>query len=109
MKWCAYVLVLLLSSCGRQFHFSAADAAPDTTYIYHLPFPPGNTHLMIQGYNSQFSHRGRMGLDFKMKTGSRITAARGGVVVALQEGNTKGGASSKYFRQANSVTIRHSD
>ena len=50
-----------------------------------------------------------MGLDFKMKMGSPITAARSGVVVALQESNTKGGASSKYFRQANSVTIRHSD
>lgn len=109
MKWCIVLLVLFLASCGRQFHFRASGAGADTSYVYRLPFPTGHTHLMIQGYNSQFSHRGRLGLDFKMKTGSPITAARSGVVVALQEGNTKGGASSKYFRQANSVTIRHSD
>jgi murein DD-endopeptidase MepM/ murein hydrolase activator NlpD len=110
MKWCAFVLVLFFSSCGRQFHFNATGAsASDSSYIYRLPYPPGYTHLMIQGYNSRLSHRGRMGLDFKMKMGSAVTAARGGVVVALQESNTKGGARRKYFRQANSVTIRHND
>lgn len=110
MKWYVILIVIVFASCGRQFHFAATTAAEaDTSFIYQLPYPSGRTHLMIQGYNSQFSHRGRLGLDFKMKTGSAILAARAGVVVALQEKHTKGGAKREYFRQANSVTIRHND
>lgn len=101
---------LFLFSCGRQFRFATREqAAADTSFIYHLPYPKGATHLVIQGYNSQFSHRGRLGLDFKMKRGSPVTAARGGVVARLEESNTEGGISKRYFRKANSVTIRHSD
>lgn len=101
---------VLLCSCGKQFRFaSKREAAADTSHIYTLPYPKGKAHLMVQGYNSRFSHRGRLGLDFKMKRGSPVAAARNGVVTALQESYTKGGASPRYFRQANSVTVQHSD
>jgi murein DD-endopeptidase MepM/ murein hydrolase activator NlpD len=109
MKWCVLFFVLFLFSCGKQFRFAGKGATADTSYIYRLPYPEGKSHLVVQGYNSRFSHRGRLGLDFKMRSGSPITAVRSGVVTALQEGNTKGGVSRKYYRQANSVTIRHSD
>lgn len=99
-----------LFSCGRQFRFATREAAAaDTSYIFSLPYPKGVSHFLIQGYNSRFSHRGRLSLDFKMKTGSPVTAARSGVVVGVQESNTEGGASRKYFQKANYVSVRHSD
>jgi len=103
-------LTIFLFSCGKQFRFAtSAEAAADTSYIYALPYPKGKTHLLVQGYNSRFSHRGRLGLDFKMKAGSPITAVRSGVVVGVEQSNTKGGPSRKYFSMANYVTVRHSD
>lgn len=104
------ISTLLFFSCGRQFRFATREAAnKDTSYIYTLPYPEGASHLLVQGYNSQFSHRGRLGLDFKMKRGSPVTAARSGVIAALQESHTKGGINKKYYGQANSVTVQHSD
>jgi murein DD-endopeptidase MepM/ murein hydrolase activator NlpD len=111
MKVLLLVLVLVVAaSCGRQFRFAATDeATTDTSYIYTLPYSKGTAHLLVQGYNSHFSHRGRLGLDFKMKKGSPVTAARSGVVASVEESHTKGGVSKSYYRQANFVSIRHSD
>ena len=111
MKILLFILILFLgASCGKQFHFTASKEAPaDTSYIYTLPYPKGKAHLLVQGYNSRFSHRGRLGLDFKMKSGSPVMAARDGVVVGVQEGFTKGWVSKKYYRKANYVIVRHSD
>src|ERR1700712_2525894 len=63
----------------------------DTSYVYSLPYAKGTSHLMIQGYFSSFTHKNRAALDFKMKQGTSVYAARGGVVIRLQEGNIKGG------------------
>jgi murein DD-endopeptidase MepM/ murein hydrolase activator NlpD len=108
-----FLLVLLcffLFSCGRQFRFATSEESKkDTSFIYSLPYPRGTSHFIVQGYNSRFSHRGRLGLDFIMRLGSPVTAARAGVVVALEEGNKEGGANRKYFRKANYVTVRHAD
>lgn len=111
MKLIVFAIVtIFFFSCGRQFRFpTREEAKADTSFIYSLPYPKGASRLIVQGYNSRFSHRGRLGLDFKMRTGSAIAAARGGVVTALEQKFTKGGAKSKYYRMANFVTIRHSD
>lgn len=110
MKYLLILFLIVFASCGRQFHFSPTSTVPsDTSFVYTLPYPPGKTKLLVQGYNSQFSHRGRLGYDFKMKTGSPVTATRDGIVVALREDHTKGGVNRKYYGQANSVTVRHAD
>jgi murein DD-endopeptidase MepM/ murein hydrolase activator NlpD len=104
------VLVFLITSCGTQYHFaSRKDKGNDTSFVYSLPYPKGTSHFMVQGYNSKLSHQNRLALDFKMKKGSPVTAARDGVVVRVQEGFTKGGISKKYLGKANQVVIRHSD
>ena len=105
-----FIFAFFFISCGRQFHFATrAEARADTSAVYALPYPKGTSHLIVQGYNSRFSHRGRLGLDFKMRSGSPVTAARGGVVMALEESFKKGGANIKYFRMANFITVRHAD
>ena len=103
-------LVIALSSCGVQHHFSGhSEGDPDDSYVYALPYPKGVSHFLIQGYKSSFSHRERLALDFKMKKGSIVTAAREGVVVRVVENFKKGGANKKYLGKANQVVIRHSD
>jgi murein DD-endopeptidase MepM/ murein hydrolase activator NlpD len=81
----------------------------DTSWIYQLPYKPGTAHRLIQGYFSRFSHKNRAALDFKMKKGTEVFAARDGVVVRLQEQNDKGGWNKKYRTYANFVVIEHSD
>src|SRR5215213_11687386 len=63
----------------------------DTTYAYWLPYAEGTTHLLVQGYYSNYSHKNRAALDFKMKPGTHIHAARDGIVVRVVEENDKGG------------------
>src|SRR5687768_14112038 len=107
MKYPVYlVIIVLATSCGRQFHLPKSHVGPDTSYVYSLPYPEGKKRLLIQGYNSWLSHRGRLGLDFKMKKGSQVTAAREGIVTSVQENFTDGGVHKKFYRKANSVVIR---
>ncbi|MBD0277679.1 MAG: M23 family metallopeptidase [Flavisolibacter sp.] len=104
------ILLMILSSCGVQHHFTnSREAASDTSYIYDLPYKKGTSRFLVQGYDSWFSHRGRKGLDFKMKKNSPVYAARGGVVVSVQEGFKKGGSSRRYYGKGNHVIIRHAD
>jgi len=103
-------LLFLLSACGVQHRFASKEAAAtDSSYIYTLPYPKGTSHLLIQGYNSKFSHKGRLGLDFKMNKGSDIAAARDGVVVRVVDSFSKGGINKKYLGKANQIVIRHAD
>jgi murein DD-endopeptidase MepM/ murein hydrolase activator NlpD len=81
----------------------------DTSYIYWLPFSPQRSYLLIQGWQSSFSHKGELSLDFKMKTGTVICAAREGVVTSTREDSDRGGAKPKYMNDGNHVIIRHSD
>lgn len=110
MKLFLAFIVFLVSSCGVRYHFTARPGyETDSSYIYALPYPKGSSHFIIQGYNSLFSHKGRLALDFKMKKGTPIAAARGGIVIRAEENFTKGGISKKYLGKANQVIIRHSD
>ncbi len=81
----------------------------DTSYVYSLPYAKGTSHLLIQGYFSSFSHKNRAALDFKMKTGTEVYAARGGVVIRIEEQHDKGGRNKKYRRDANLVVLEHED
>lgn len=81
----------------------------DTSYVYALPYEDGRSYRMIQGYFSHFSHRERAALDFKMKRGSKICAAREGVVVRVKEDGDRGGWNKKYRPYGNNIVIEHQD
>lgn len=116
MKVC-YTLFLLL------FYFSAFSqltdseisdlkagrVKPDTSYIYSLPFAKGSKFLLIQAYNSKMSHQNEISLDFKMKPGSKICAARAGVVTAVKKDSDVGGLKDEYLLEGNHIIIRHDD
>ena len=48
----------------------------DTSYVYWLPYLPGKKFFLAQAANSHMSHKDELSLDFKMKKGSHICAAR---------------------------------
>jgi murein DD-endopeptidase MepM/ murein hydrolase activator NlpD len=81
----------------------------DTSYVYALPYEEGKTFRVIQGYFSRFTHKERAALDFNMKRGTNITAAREGVVVRVKEDGTKGGLKKKFRSHGNNIVIQHPD
>lgn len=81
----------------------------DTSFVYKLPFETGKKYLVVQGYYSSFSHKNRAAIDFKMKRGTKIVAARDGVVIRTKEDGDRGGLKSEYRAYGNHVVIEHSD
>jgi len=81
----------------------------DSSYVYDLPFENSKSHLLVQGYFSRFSHRERAALDFKMKKGTKICAARDGIVIRVKEDGDRGGWNRKYRPYGNYIIIAHSD
>jgi len=81
----------------------------DTSFVYHLPFEKNKRHLLVQGYFSKYSHKNRAALDFKMKRGTIICAARDGIVVRVKEDGNKGGWNKKYRPFGNVIVIQHPD
>ncbi len=81
----------------------------DTSFVYHLPYEKNKKHLLVQGYFSKYSHKNRAALDFKMKRGTIITAARDGVVIRVKEDGDKGGWNKKYRPFGNVIVIQHAD
>lgn len=81
----------------------------DSSHIYLLPFKPGKKVFLIQAYESKFSHKGERALDFKLKEGTTIYAARDGVVQSAREDSDKGGLKPEHLSDGNYISIRHAD
>lgn len=81
----------------------------DSSYIYSLPFETGKKVFLIQGYETPFSHKGERALDFKVKTGTLVCAAREGIVTSVRRDSDKGGLKPENLADGNYVIIRHSD
>jgi len=81
----------------------------DTSYVYWLPYAEGSTHRMVQGYFSSYSHKNRAALDFKMKPGTNVHAARDGVVIRMTEENDRGGLKKSNRKFANLIIMQHND
>lgn len=81
----------------------------DTSYIYWLPYEHKKSFLLIQGWQSNMSHKNELSLDFKMKPGTLICAAREGIVSSAREDSDRGGMKAEYMSDGNHVVIQHSD
>jgi murein DD-endopeptidase MepM/ murein hydrolase activator NlpD len=115
MKWVGILIVFLvfLSSCGvlqnNGVVYRLHKNVPDTAFVYSLPFAKGTSHPVWQGYHSLFSHWGNYAVDFKMKPGTVIHAARSGVVAEIRDSFKAGGVGMRYVGKENAVIIRHHD
>ena len=81
----------------------------DSSHIYSLPFEHRKKVFLVQGYESMFSHKGEKALDFKVKTGTEVCAARGGVVTAVRKDSDRRGLKPANLSDGNYVFIRHDD
>ncbi len=83
----------------------------DDSYIYHLPYRPGEAFPVSQGFHGKYSHTGgdSFSIDFKMPEGTPVLAARDGVVVGIKDDSDIGGSDKKFEWDANYVLIKHSD
>jgi murein DD-endopeptidase MepM/ murein hydrolase activator NlpD len=105
--------LVLFSSCtilqNNAVVYRLSRQMPDTAHVYSLPFAKGTSHQVWQGYHSLFSHWGNYAIDFRMKRGTVIHAARGGVVVGIRDEYKWGGVGRRYVGKENALVIRHSD
>lgn len=118
MRWKIFLL-LFIACCAQQVNAQLDDQTirdlkggrvhNDSSYIYWLPYQSSKKFLLIQGWESRFSHKGELSLDFKMKQGTKIFAAREGVVTEMKEDSDVGGTKEEYLSKGNHVVIRHSD
>ena len=81
----------------------------DNSFIYNLPFEKGTKRRVIQAAYSNLSHKGEIALDFNVKIGTTICAARTGVVIASYGESKRGGLKDEYLNDGNHVIIEHSD
>lgn len=108
------LLFLLLPAIATAQEYSVKDLKNgrfkgDSSYIYTLPFENKKKVFLIQAYESKMSHRGERALDFKIRKGTKICAARNGVVVAARGDADKGGLRQDNLSDGNYVSIQHSD
>lgn len=81
----------------------------DTSMVYQLPYAPGTTHRVVQGYYSRYTHKYRAAVDFKMKIGTPVLAASAGIVIRIKDDSDQGGWNKKYRPDANYIVLAHGD
>jgi murein DD-endopeptidase MepM/ murein hydrolase activator NlpD len=79
--------------------------------LYRLPFTPGHSHKVIQGWDGDLSHHenSRYCVDFAMPEGSTVVAARQGRVVSVVDNNRRGGPDPSFAKYANYIVVLHDD
>ena len=116
MKYCLLFLFISFSFVAnaqlsdKEIHdLKGGRVKPDYSPVYTLPFSKGSKFLLIQAYNSKMSHKSELSLDFKMNKGSKICAARAGIVTAIKKDSDVGGLKDEYLSQGNHIIIQHAD
>ena len=83
--------------------------SPDENFAYWFPYEAGTKELVGQGNNGKFSHKGINAIDFNLKKGTKICAAREGVVVMTKGDSNQGCSQPRCQDMSNYVIIYHSD
>jgi murein DD-endopeptidase MepM/ murein hydrolase activator NlpD len=116
MKHFFFILISFVSfyCCIAQEQYSIHDLKSgkfkeDSSYIYSLPFENNKKVFLIQAYDSKMSHKGELALDFKVKKGTKICAARDGVIIAAREDSDEGGLKPANLSDGNYISIQHND
>lgn len=81
----------------------------DEDYTYWLPFGKDKTFLVYQGYGGKLSHQNSYALDFNLKVGDEIYAAREGTVTEVITKNTQSCPEISCAKFNNVVMVMHND
>jgi murein DD-endopeptidase MepM/ murein hydrolase activator NlpD len=78
---------------------------------YSLPYFTGTTHRTLQGFNGKYSHQAPLqyGVDFEMKVGTKVYAARSGIVENFKSDSHASGKDKTFLNKSNYIKIKHSD
>ena len=95
----------------NHYTVGAANVEHDDSYLYALPYMPGASFKVTQGYHGSFSHTGpdEYAIDWKMPEGTSVLAARAGIVVSVKDNSDKGGPHRKFEDCANIIVVQHHD
>ena len=80
--------------------------------IYLIPYQAGEQHPIGQAYGGKFSHNlkgSTYAIDFDMKEGTPVCAARSGIVIFVKDDSNKHGKTSQFQEYGNYITIYHED
>jgi len=79
--------------------------------LYRLPFALGTKAVVSQGFFGGVTHNGRScyAVDFNCPEGTKIYAARGGKVIAVDTSHNRGGFDVSFRKDANYIIIEHDD
>jgi murein DD-endopeptidase MepM/ murein hydrolase activator NlpD len=99
---------------GYHYNYSAVfgDARQnlyDRDHVYDLPYRKGTQYRIDQGYNGTFSHQQENALDFQMREGTQVYAARAGLVIAVVQRFNEYCWSDACKEMANYILIYHAD
>lgn len=104
---------------GAAFNYSyeywisrgSKNAKHDDSYIYSLPFGPGESFEVVQGFNGSFSHgkENAYAVDFGLPIGTKVFAAREGKVVDVYDESDLSGYSEEYVEHGNYLIVEHPD
>lgn len=81
----------------------------DENYPYFLPYKTNTSYKVHQGYNGRFSHKSKNALDFNLPLSTGVHAIREGIVVKIEEKNTKSCKKPSCVKYGNFILIHHSD
>lgn len=86
-------------------------ATHDDGVLYQFPFDPSTPRYLDQGNEGNFTHSGaeRYAFDFVMPVGTKVLAARAGVVARIVDEYSRGGPDPRLAEMANEVLILHDD
>ena len=101
---------------NSNFHINTLSGLGDHTqtnydyeYPYSLPYDTGDTYKVMQGYNGHLSHLHQHALDFNIPMGGRILSARGGIVVKVEDRNSKSCGQPRCNKFNNYIRVYHDD
>ncbi len=81
----------------------------DTNYYYSLPFEKGNEYQVQQGYFGKYTHQEVRALDIEMPLGTKVCAARKGIIITQIDDNKKHCADPSCVNFNNYIDILHDD
>ncbi len=101
-------IILIIGLLVFFFYHTSVTSSLDS-YEYQLPYSPGTSHRVVQGYGGLFSHRHIAAIDFEMPVGTAVFAAREGTIYSYQDNSDEGGFSPGFKNKANYIIVKHDD
>lgn len=108
-RWRATLRWQLGAARSAQETTGGRDGDGDDDVVYLLPWDRGERRYVHQGPGGSFSHAHSVAWDFGMEEGSRVLAARSGVVAFAEDSSKIGGGARTFLEDGNVLLVVHDD